>query len=368
MIGSPRPEPPLEILEGLRHPVPVEEASASEARRRATIDAMARAIREGRGQEAPRGRTFVLLGVAAAAALLLGFVGWRLAPERAEGGSGSASVVAPAGKPGSQLRVTSGLVATTSRGRGLAAVPVGSVVSVERGDEIQSAADAQAVLMLPRGVRVEIGGSTKAQILAATETDQRVRCDLGKTRVSVPKPGGPRTFVVETPDAEVIVHGTEFSVLVEKDEPNAPATVTSVVVTRGAVLVVYRGEQRLVPAGEHWSSRLAIAMPVLPVAPSAAARSEDVPGVERAERIRDGTRSGILPSARGTGSLAEQNRLFRAALDARQAGDDPRAIAYLDELLARFPKTTLAEEARFARARSLKRLAQTSKTSSDTRN
>lgn len=51
--------------------------------------------------------------------------------------------------------------------------------------------------------------------------------------------------------------------------------------------------------------------------------------------------------------LTEQNRLFQAFLDARHAHDDARAVHYLDELLKRYPRSPLADQARTARVRTL---------------
>jgi hypothetical protein len=64
--------------------------------------------------------------------------------------------------------------------------------------------------------------------------------------------------------------------------------------------------------------------------------------------------AGRAPSP--TPSLADQNRLFQAFLDARDEGNDAAAVRALDELLARFPDTPLADQARLARFRALQRL------------
>jgi hypothetical protein len=55
------------------------------------------------------------------------------------------------------------------------------------------------------------------------------------------------------------------------------------------------------------------------------------------------------------GNLTEQNRLFQAALDARAAGDDALVVRSLDALLARFPESALAPEARLLRVRTIRR-------------
>jgi outer membrane protein assembly factor BamD (BamD/ComL family) len=55
-------------------------------------------------------------------------------------------------------------------------------------------------------------------------------------------------------------------------------------------------------------------------------------------------------------TLAEQNLLFRRAVDARNEGEDERAVKHFDALLGKYPKSALAQEARVERFRALKRL------------
>jgi TolA-binding protein len=55
------------------------------------------------------------------------------------------------------------------------------------------------------------------------------------------------------------------------------------------------------------------------------------------------------------GTLANENRLFRSAVDARNRGDDRAALAGFNELLTKYPKSLLAGEARVERIRALAR-------------
>ena len=59
-------------------------------------------------------------------------------------------------------------------------------------------------------------------------------------------------------------------------------------------------------------------------------------------------------------ALAEQNRLFSVAVAASRRGDDARAVALIDELLARYPASPLLPEARVERFRALDRLGRKS--------
>jgi hypothetical protein len=54
-------------------------------------------------------------------------------------------------------------------------------------------------------------------------------------------------------------------------------------------------------------------------------------------------------------SLAEENRLMLTAMSAGRAGDDARAVRILTELLTRYPRSPLAQNATVERFRALKR-------------
>lgn len=83
----------------------------------------------------------------------------------------------------------------------------------------------------------------------------------------------------------------------------------------------------------------------------------------RTATLRHGKRyshsSGRSKKGARKGSLAQENALFQAALRARNAGNDSLALRYLDSLLARFPESTLAQEAGVERFRALRRMGQT---------
>jgi hypothetical protein len=348
MSSSKQPEPPLEILEGMRHPVPMAEPPDAEAQRRLAIDGIANAIRHG-GHRRMLRRRWLALGAAAVLVSVSGAYALR-GPLAGRAQVGTSATLPTA--TGATVRVVSGTV-VTSRGSRSTTVSAGAVASVSEGDEIASDAKGEATLLLPRGVRVTLAGSTRARIENAGEAEQRLRLELGRTEVSVPRPGGPRIFAIKTPDSDVIVHGTEFSVQVERQASSA--VITTVSVTRGSVLVVHAGTQRFVETGATWSSEAE-----RPPAPAVSlgsvaqdARASNPPRIATATETETKI-AGRAPSP--TPSLADQNRLFQAFLDARDEGNDTAAVRALDELLARFPDTPLADQARLARFRALQRL------------
>jgi ferric-dicitrate binding protein FerR (iron transport regulator) len=348
MSSSHRPEPPLEILDGMRHPVPMQERPDAESRR-VTIDAIAVSIRRGRANARTHQRR--LAACAVAAFLVCAGAAWAFASYGTLAAHPKPSAVAarsaPSARPASiegALHVVAGTVVAT-HGAAPATVRAGSDLSVEHADELSSAANSEALLTLPRGVLVKLVGLTTARLVSATDAEQHLRLDVGRVEVSVPRPGGPRLFAIQTPDSEVTVHGTEFSVVVKR-EGDGPFT-TAVTVTRGSVQVMHAGRERMVEAGSSWSSSGDQDVPPSPVTASA------VPEPQAADLPLASPRR----SAHAATSLAEQNRLFQAFLDARDQGDDAGAVKYLNTLLTRFPDTPLGDQARLARFRTLQRLA-----------
>lgn len=59
--------------------------------------------------------------------------------------------------------------------------------------------------------------------------------------------------------------------------------------------------------------------------------------------------------------------MFQAAIDARNRGDDRRAIELFGSLLGRFPKGQLAEVARVERMRALRRVGDATRASAEAR-
>jgi hypothetical protein len=188
--------------------------------------------------------------------------------------------------------------------------------------------------------RLELDDDSTAGDGAAHE---QVRMPAGRIEVSVPKLGL-GSLVVDTPNARVTVHGTRFSVEV------IPATAdwnaeTRVAVVEGRVSVANGGREVFLEPGGRWSSS---SSPAPAPAPSAASTPSAVP--TPAPRP--------IPPAKS--SLAVESDLFRSAVSARHAGDARQAIRILDQLLASYPASPLAAEARAERERAaadLKRAA-----------
>lgn len=346
MIGRARPEPPLEVLERMRQPALADARPGAEKRRDAAVSLIEKSLKA-EGQRR-KGRSSWYFVAAAAALVAAGsFVVVRFQGTRDAGGvPGRAAPVAINVDP-VELRVEGGVAVTTRRGVD-AVISAGANLRITEGDSVRTGPDGRATLLLPRGVRVELSRATKAGVVSALETDQKLSLDIGETQISVPRPGGPSTFSVTTPDARVVVHGTEFTVRVEDGGP-AHSTRTSVSVTRGSVSVANATGERLLNPGESWS----------------AAAPEPITGA-RAEPAAP-ARARVVGARESASSLAEQNRLFQLALDARRDGDDAAVLRAVDELFARYPDTTLAQEARLVRFRALKALHRNQEASREAR-
>jgi hypothetical protein len=185
---------------------------------------------------------------------------------------------------------------------------------------------------------------------------------LGKVDVAVDKDArSSRAVVVETPNVEVLVRGTVFAVGVAAQSGHS---VTDVSVTRGSVWVLRNGAQiAVLGPGQHWSSE-SDEQPVPVAKPAAAAAAVDPAHAETADAAHAARAEA---SREKSGTLAEENKMFQDALDARNHGDDARAAESFARLVARFPRSTLREEAEVERFRALKRMGQLSAAASEAR-
>jgi ferric-dicitrate binding protein FerR (iron transport regulator) len=202
------------------------------------------------------------------------------------------------------------------------------------GDEVATEANGAARATLATGAIVEMGESSRARFAsdaAGPSPGDRIELAAGSVQVSVPKLGPGRALRVRTDVATVVVHGTKFAVVASKGE-------TRVSVTEGLVEVDTRSGATFLSAG------MALAVPVDAspskpdgVEPPAAAAGDPV----------------VRPGATSASTLAAENALLADAMRLRRDRRDDRAIERLDDLLARYPSSPLAETARVERLRAL---------------
>jgi len=229
------------------------------------------------------------------------------------------------------------------------------------GDGLQTAAGAHAHLATSKS-SVNVSESTELKLSRPSAAEERISLRRGRVDLEVNHDvETKRAVVVETPDAEVVVRGTIFDVRVE---PLQTLTNTRVHVTRGSVWVLAQGVQvALLSAGQSWSSATGVEAPAaLPTTVAPPADLEPAsPVVSRA------TSSPKDAHARKPGTLAEENRLFAAGVEARNRGDAARAAELFGELLATYPQSTLREVAQVEHFRALNSAGQSARAAGDAR-
>jgi hypothetical protein len=369
----PLPSDPSDLLrQWAQENVPVAPEDSSAARRDQLVRSMRDAIDQAAEKAEKRRRLRRVLGALAVAACF-SLLGLALLRDRG---------VAPVAVAG--IDRVSGTVVLTQDGRGNV-VGAGDR-ALRDGDAVQTAAGARAHLKTIKS-SVDVSESTELRVSRPSAAEERISLRRGRVDVSVEKAiDTQRAVVVETPDAEVVVRGTVFDVRVE---PLNGSTKTHVHVTRGSVWVLAQGVQvALLSAGQSWSSGNSAQKEPPPATPSAATPSAATPSAATpsaatpvptteapvvaapvARPIVEAPRPGRpkVVASRKAGTLAAENRLFSAGVEARNRGDSARAAELFTELLASYPQSTLREVAQVERFRALKSAGQASRASTEAR-
>lgn len=239
-----------------------------------------------------------------------------------------------------------------------------SLASLAEG-EVALRGDSVLVTRAEESAELRLASDTALSVAPATEVgierelprsggfEERVRLRSGSVTLKVPKLGGRGKVSVETRDAVVEVHGTQFAVRVVQRPPLEPFT--EVQVREGRVAVRSGAHEALLGAGEHWSSR------DIDAKAWAAAPSTSPPAPAIAPPVRSPPRSNSIPGPRMTASeLAAQNSLLEAAELAQKSGMPALALQRLDALIQRYPEADLAHNARVERFRLLSRMGRRS--------
>jgi len=299
-------------------------------------------------------------------------------------GAAAAAALAAAGVVGySELhsRPVIARVATTPAGDARAVL---GEVSVRRGSDSTALHGGEVfvggeVIFTGVGAGVEIGiasghadlsASSEMQILRPTASERRLRLGAGAVDVDLPrKLEGGKHLVIETPDADVLVVGTAFTVEVGSE---TGARATHVSVRRGTVWIMQNGKQRAVlRAGDDWrSSSVTAARPAAPTAePEKPVRAPEATNEKPARATEAAKASGLArqPGARvararplDSGTLREENALYEAGLANRNGGDYAGAADAFAQLLTRYPRSVLRESALAGQFRALERAGRSS--------
>jgi ferric-dicitrate binding protein FerR (iron transport regulator) len=347
--------------------VEVESQGDLARRRERLVPNLALAIERASRREARRRRIHrvaMVLALAAAVVLIvgMGWSAWR---------SGSA----PRESEVAAMRVesTDGSVIVTHDG---GEAPAMSGV-LSKDDAITTAEGARAVVRLASGTSLRIGPSTQVSLGGTTGSRDEVTLSAGYIEATVPKLGAEASFEVVTPDARVRVHGTQFSVRVQNSEGGIR---TEVHVTEGVVSVLHGGGVAMLHASASWSSEDRLTerrdtedgdSPEMTGEGVRSIAEGGAPLGDGGEKVRPVTsdESRAEPSAIASthSSLAEENAALQRAMQAARAGQDERSLALLNEFLARYPRSPLAQNARVERFRTLARLGRNDAASRDAR-
>jgi ferric-dicitrate binding protein FerR (iron transport regulator) len=238
------------------------------------------------------------------------------------------------------IGVTRGPSAAIAGARGRRAADLGAVV--EAGETIVQPPGGSFVATLASGARLDLReGPLELIELGARE---RLLLHGGAVALVVPKLGPERRLIVDTPDAQVEVRGTRFTVAIATRDPGCGDTATRVTVDQGVVVVRHDGIESRVAAGEHW--------PIC--APSAATpRRPARPAIHALLAPPEPARIAAPLTAPEPSTLAAQNDMFAAAVSARRRGQTGEALRLVDDLLRRFPDGPLAPDAHAERRRLL---------------
>jgi hypothetical protein len=248
---------------------------------------------------------------------------------------------------------------------GHASLRTGARISPIENGQLALPSDSVLVTQAREGAELRLSSETALSVAPASEVgitrrqptldgfEERVRLRAGSVALRVPKLGSHGKVSVETGDALVEVHGTQFSVRVVERPPLQPFT--EVQVREGRVLVRSGEQSRFLGAGDAWSSRndqpSNADVPLAIIAPTPAAEPElalESAPVKRAVRKARGTDPVVASE------LAAQNRLLEAAELAQKSGMPTLALQRLEALITRYPDAELAHNARVERFRVLR--------------
>jgi hypothetical protein len=214
------------------------------------------------------------------------------------------------------------------------------------GELVSTSAESSAEIGIASG-RAAVTASSELEIMRPTANERRLRLGVGSVDVDLPrKLEAGKHLVVETPDVDVLVVGTAFTVDVGRT-PGAAST--RVRVRRGTVWIMRAGAQLAVlNAGDDWSS-------LVKPTPAAVPVQREIPA-----RAAAAARTSAPAREPESGTLGEENRLFKVGLTARNNGDSAGAAEAFATLLSRYPRTVLREQALAEQFRSLERAGRSS--------
>lgn len=220
----------------------------------------------------------------------------------------------------------------THNGAGLAG---GVKYSIDTLGRLRTPESSGARFVTDEGIHIGFDANSTADLTFAGAT-RRVALNRGKIELSVPKLEAGTSLAVATPDAVVTVHGTQFSVEIRRGTSCVRVTEGRVSVARGDRL------EQLVSGQDSGCESPEVT--ATSRAPSSAKDAVARVAAEKPQPVQPPNSTQNRGSARGT--LNQENRLFRSALAAEQAGEFGRARLLAERLLRRYPTSPMAPDAR----------------------
>jgi ferric-dicitrate binding protein FerR (iron transport regulator) len=326
LIARHLPKPTSELVERDRSIATIERAIRARSRRRRWLGAGS--------------------ALAVAAALLLAAQATLLHGRSA---SASAPVVINVSPSGEGAALQAGEVA----------LPLLPRAVLEAGQRIETPANGGAALQFSTGTSMKLAGSTAFKVDSQGAVEH-FSLQRGELSANVAKLTVGQRFIVTTPDAEVEVRGTRFRLSVlGQGQACGAGTRTRLEVSEGVVEVRVPGNVIEVKAGQHWPSDCVSAEPLNDLGVNA-----DRPATSRAPAFAP--KHGVAPAPAAaapngeaeralerTSALAAPNDLFAEGVAKRRQGDVSGALRAYQELLSRFPRSALAENALVERMRLL---------------
>jgi ferric-dicitrate binding protein FerR (iron transport regulator) len=236
-------------------------------------------------------------------------------------------------------------------------VPLVASMMLIAGGRIATAPGGGARLQFSTGTRLELEGLTTLT-LQSQDALQRFALAQGALDAKVAKLAPGERFVIDTPDAQVEVRGTEFHLQVlQASLPCGDGSRTRLDVTEGVVEVRSSRTLARVAAGRHWPSDCEeLPSDAVPAASEAAGGHEGRRGSSASATRRETSDAaseppGIRHRRLSRSLIAEQNAIFQRGVEAQRRGNIEQALTAYGELVERFPSSPLAENAAVARIR-----------------
>jgi ferric-dicitrate binding protein FerR (iron transport regulator) len=282
--------------------------------------------------------------ITAAAALALALGAYALpAPDTGDPSAPVSMAAMPSGQ-GAALRARDGVKALRSN------------EAIQAGQAIETPPRGGAEVNLATGSRLGLGAETTLRVDEQRGL-QRFFLTRGELSAQVTKLASGQRFVVQTPDAEVEVRGTQFqlSVLPRGEDCGAGAR-TRLRVSEGRVEVRQGGTVvAMVTAGQSWPTECATHSAARP---QPDVQTGPVPTPEKSHAASDPSAAAhsstrARSASAGPSALARQNDLYAQGVASRRQGDPNAALRAYSELISQYPASPLAENAAVERVRLL---------------